>query len=83
MMPSSSYAVKSTILYYNVQLRLQARKPLSTESLGFSEQARCCSVDSDAELSQVRLGELDLLRELLVRIRYVVEGKDAEAEAEE
>lgn len=40
-------------------------------------------VDSDAELSQLDLGLLNLRRELLVRVGNVVEGEDAEAESEE
>lgn len=40
-------------------------------------------VDSDAELSELNLGLLNLRRELLVCVGDVVEGKDAEAETEE
>ena len=37
----------------------------------------------DAELSQVDLGQADLLHELLVSGGHVVEGENAETEAEE
>lgn len=40
-------------------------------------------VDSNAELSELNLGLLNLRRELLVCVGDVVEGKDAEAETEE
>jgi len=40
-------------------------------------------VDSDAELSELNLGLLNLRRELLVCVGDVVEGEDAEAETEE
>lgn len=41
------------------------------------------SVDIDAELSQISLGQVDFLHELLVRLRNVVESKNAPAETEE
>lgn len=40
-------------------------------------------VHVDAKSPQVRLGQFDLLHELLVRLGHVVEGEDAPAEAEE
>ena len=45
--------------------------------------AKSSLVDSDAHLSQFGLGLVNLGHELLVRLRHVVEGEDAEAEAEE
>lgn len=41
------------------------------------------SVNVDTQLAQVDLGHVNLLHELLVRVGHVVEGEDAEAEAEE
>jgi hypothetical protein len=40
-------------------------------------------VNSNAELSELNLGLLNLRRELLVCVGDVVEGEDAEAETEE
>ena len=40
-------------------------------------------VHINAKSPQVRLGQFDLLHELLVRLGHVVEGEDAPAEAEE
>lgn len=45
--------------------------------------AKSSLVDSDAHLSQFSLGLVNLGHELLVRLRHVVEGEDAPAEAEE
>lgn len=45
--------------------------------------AKSSLVDSDAHLSQFGLGLVNLGHELLVRLRHVVEGEDAPAEAEE
>jgi hypothetical protein len=43
----------------------------------------CPLVNSDTKLSELNLGLLDLRSELLMRVRDVVEGEDAEAETEE
>lgn len=40
-------------------------------------------VDVDTELAEVDLGGLDLVHQLLVRLRHVVKGKNAEAETEQ
>lgn len=40
-------------------------------------------VDINTELAQVRLGQVNLLHQLLVRLGDVVEGQDAPAQAEE
>lgn len=41
------------------------------------------SIDVDAELSQIRLGHVDLAHEFLVRLGDIVEGQDAPAEPEQ
>jgi hypothetical protein len=40
-------------------------------------------VDINTKLPQILLGHLDLLDDLLVRFRYVVEGQDSPAQADE
>lgn len=58
--------------------------------VGFAVRRQPCSAQSQstlvhrhAERAQFRLGQLNLLHELLVRRGDVVEGEDAPAEAEE
>ena len=40
-------------------------------------------VDIDAELAQIDLGNLNLLHQLLMRLRHVIECEDTPAEAEQ